>query len=83
MTPFPTAAHLASWAGVCPGNHESTGKKAVRTPKGNPHIKSSLCETAWAASRTRNTYLSAKYWKLSSRRGKKKALVALAHKLLT
>lgn len=83
MSQFPTAAHLASWAGVCPGNHESAGKKkATRTPKGNPHIKSALCETAWAASRTRNTFLAAKYWKLASRRGKKKALVALAHKLL-
>lgn len=57
-------------------------KKAARTPKGNPHIKSALCETAWAASRTRNTALAAKYWKLASRRGKKKALIALAHKLL-
>jgi transposase len=51
--------------------------------KGNPHIKTALCEAAWAAARMRNTTLSVKYWKLASRRGKKKALIALARKLLT
>lgn len=57
-------------------------KKSTRTVNGNPHIKAALCEAAWAAARTRNTRLSTKFWKLASRRGKKKALVAIAHKML-
>lgn len=81
---FPTSQHLASWAGVAPGNHESAGKrKSTRTTKGNPHIKSALCEAAWALSRCRNQRLAAKYWPLAARRGKKKALVAMAHRMLT
>jgi transposase len=83
MTQFPSASHLASWAGLSPGNHESAGKKkSTRTNKGNPHIKSTLCEVAWAVSRTRHTWLAAKYWSLAARRGKKKALIAIAHKVL-
>jgi transposase len=84
MGQFPTSQHLASWAGVAPGNHESAGKrKSTRTTKGNPHIKSALCEAAWALSRCRNQRLAAKYWSLAARRGKKKALVAIAHRMLT
>ncbi|WP_143414975.1 IS110 family transposase [Geobacillus sp. E263] len=84
MGQFPTSQHLASWAGVAPGNHESAGKrKSTRTTKGNPHIKSALCEAAWALSRCRNQRLAAKYWSLAARRGKKKALVAMAHRMLT
>ena len=84
MTQFPTSKHLASWAGMSPGNHESAGKrKSTRTVKGNPHIKSALCEAAWAVSRSRSKMLSVKYWSLSARRGKKKALVAIGHRMLT
>jgi len=84
MTQFPTSKHLASWAGLSPGNHESAGKrKSTRTVKGNPHIKSALCESAWAVSRSRNKILSVKYWSLAARRGKKKALVAIGHRMLT
>jgi transposase len=54
----------------------------MKTPKGNPHIKAALCEVAWAISRTRNTWLSAKFWSLSARIGKKKAIVAIAHKVI-
>ena len=83
MMQFPTSQHLASWAGVSPGNHESAGKrKSTRTVKGNPHIKSAMCEAAWAVSRSRNRWLANKYWSLASRRGKKKALVAISHRML-
>ncbi|MHA7578826.1 hypothetical protein ACX12E_00395 [Paenibacillus vandeheii] len=58
-------------------------KKSTRTVKGNPHVKVALCEAAWAATRSRNNILSTKFWKLASRRGKKKALIALARKILT
>ncbi|RKJ17456.1 IS110 family transposase, partial [Butyricicoccus sp. 1XD8-22] len=83
MGQFPTSQHLASWAGVSPGNHESAGKrKSTRTVKGNPHIKSAMCEVAWAVSRSRNRWLANKYWSLAARRGKKKALVAISHRML-
>ncbi|WP_042454628.1 IS110 family RNA-guided transposase [Neobacillus dielmonensis] len=83
MGQFPTSQHLASWAGVSPGNHESAGKrKSTRTTKGNPHIKSAMCEAAWAVSRCRNRWLAAKYWSIAARRGKKKALVAISHRML-
>jgi transposase len=83
MSQFPTSQHLASWAGVCPGNKESAGKRySTRTVKGNPHIKSAMCEAAWAVSRCRNRWLAAKYWSLAARRGKKKALVATSHRML-
>ncbi|MEL3962472.1 IS110 family transposase [Lysinibacillus endophyticus] len=83
MSQFPTSQHLASWAGVSPGNHESAGKrKSTRTVKGNPHIKSAMCEAAWAVSRSRNRWLANKYWSLAARRGKKKALVAISHRML-
>lgn len=84
MEQFPTAKHLASWAGLAPGNHESAGKrKSTKTVKGNPHMKSVLCEAAWAASRSRNTLLAAKYWSLASKRGKKKALIAIGRRMLS
>lgn len=83
MNRFPTAVHLAFWAGVAPGNHESAGKKSTRTILGNQHVKVALCEAAWAASRSRTCQLSVRFWKLASRRGKKKALLAIAHKILT
>lgn len=83
MGQFPTSQHLASWAGVSPGNHESAGKrKSTKTTKGNPHIKSAMCEAAWAVSRCRNRWLSTKYWSIAARRGKKKALVAISHRML-
>jgi transposase len=83
MNVFPSAAHLSSWAGLSPGNHESAGKKkGTRTVQGNPHIKSALCEAAWTITRSRKTWLATKFWKLSARIGKKKAVVAIAHKML-
>jgi len=81
---FPTAGHLCSWAGMCPGNNESAGKKkSTRLSKGNIHLKSVLCQCAWAATRSKKTYLRDWYWKLSRRRGMKKAVIALGRKLLT
>lgn len=81
---FPSSKHLAAWAGLSPGNYESAGKrKSTRTLRGNPHIKSALCEAAWAVSRSRNKRLGIKYWSLAARRGKKKALVAIGHRMLT
>lgn len=83
MAQFLTAQHLASWAGVAPGNYESAGKRtSTRTVKGNPHIKSAMCEAAWAVSRCRNRWLATKYWQVAARRGKKKALVAMSHRML-
>lgn len=80
---FPTAAHLASWAGLCPGNRESAGKRqSGRTRKGNPWLRELLVEAAQAAARTKGTYLSAQYHRLAARRGRKRALVAVAHSLL-
>jgi transposase len=80
---FPSAAHLASWAGLCPGQHESAGKRASgRTRKGNPWLRAALVEAAWAAARTKATYLRAQYHRLAARRGKTRALVAVAHTLL-
>jgi transposase len=84
MTRFPTAGHLASWAGMCPGNNESAGKrKSGKTRKGNTWLRTALIEAAHASSRTRNTYLGAVYHRLITRRGKKKAVVAVGHTILT
>lgn len=84
MEQFPDQNHLASWAGVCPGSNESAGKnKSGRITYGNKYLRSLLVECGWAASRTKNTYLSAKYKSLAGRRGKKKAIIALGHKILT
>jgi transposase len=83
MDQFPTAAHLASWAGVCPGNNESAGKrKSGRTRKGSKWLGGCLSEVAKAASRTKGTYLSAQYHRLRGRRGPGKATMAVAHSVL-
>ena len=79
---FPTAAHLASWAGLCPGNHQSAGKaKSGRTRKGNRALRTALIEAANAAGRSKS-YLSAQYHRLVARRGKPKGAVAVAHSIL-
>lgn len=83
MERFPSAGPLASWAGLCPGNHESAGKrKSGKTTKGNPLLRAALVQAAWAASHSRGTYLAAQYHRLVTRMGKKKALVAVAHRIL-
>jgi transposase len=80
---FPTYRHLASWAGMCPGNDQSGGKRrSGKTTKGNPWLRAALVEAAHAAGRTKNTYLSAQYRRLASRRGKKRAAVAVGHSIL-
>jgi transposase len=83
MGRFPTAAHLASWAGMCPGNNESAGKRRTgKTRKGDPWLRTALVEMAHAAGRAKQTYLGAHYHRLAGRRGKKKAAVAVGHTLL-
>jgi transposase len=83
MDRFPTAAHLASWAGVCPGHHESAGRrKTGKTRKGDRWLRIALIEAAWAAARTRGTYLASLYARIARRRGAKKAAVAVAHSIL-
>jgi transposase len=83
MDIFPNEMHLSSWSGVSPGNNESAGKKKPgSTTYGNQCLKAMLIEFAWVASRTRGTYLRSKYHSLVGRRGKKRALVALGHKIL-
>lgn len=83
MGRFPTDAHLAAWAAVCPGNDQSAGKRrSGKTAKGSPWLKRALVQAAWAASRTKGTYLAASYRRLAARRGRKRALLALAHTLL-
>jgi transposase len=83
MTRFPAAAHLASWAKLCPGNNESAGKrKTESTGHGNKWLRRTLVEAAWGAARTRGSYLSAQYHRLAARRGAKRAAVAVAHTIL-
>ena len=78
MSRFPNEHHLASWAAMCPGNNESAGKrKSGRTRRGNNYLKTTLVEAAWAASRTKGTYLGAKYHITAKRRGGKRAAVAI------
>ncbi|MBO0789500.1 MAG: IS110 family transposase [Ktedonobacteraceae bacterium] len=80
---FPSARHLASWAGMCPGNNESGGKRlSGRTRKGSPWLRSALVEAAHAAMHTKECYLSAHYQRLALRRGGKKATIAVGHTLL-
>jgi transposase len=86
MAVFPSEGHLSSWAGLSPGNFESAGRsRGGRTSPGNRYLKSSLVQGAWAASRTKDTRLSGRFWRLSrrvGRDGKKKAAVATAHTIL-
>jgi transposase len=83
MDQFPSAGHLASWAGMCSRNNESAGKRrSGRITKGNRWLKRILVQAAWAASHTKGTYLAAQYRRLAKRRGKKRALVAVGHTLL-
>lgn len=83
MNKFPDEGHLSSWAGISPGNNESAGKKkSCRTTQGNKALKVTLTECAWAGTKTKNTYLRAKYNSLAGKRGKKRALIAVAHKIL-
>jgi transposase len=80
---FPTDKHLASWCGLCPGNNASGGKrKSGRTREGNRYLRSALVQAAWAAQRSKNTYLSAQYRRLARRINKKKAAIAVAHSLI-
>ena len=82
MAPFPSDRHCAAWAGLCPGNHESAGKrKSGKTRKGSKWLRTALTEAAWAASRTKS-YLGAQYHRIARRRGKKRAAVAVAHSIL-
>jgi transposase len=83
MAVFPTAGHLASWAGRCPGNNLTGGKRrSGKTTKGNRWLGEVLTECAWAAARSRDSYLAAQYWRLARRIGKKKAAIAVGHSIL-
>jgi transposase len=83
LSRFPSAGHLASWAGLCPGNDESAGKRrSGRTRKSSPWLRTALVEAAQAAARTKDTYLAAQYRRLAARRGAKRAVVAVAHTIL-
>ena len=83
MTRFPTANHLVSWAGMCPGHNESAGKKrSGKTRKGSPWLRAALVQAAHAAARAKQTYLAAQYRRLTARRGTKKAAVAVGHSIL-
>jgi transposase len=84
MSIFPTSGHLASWAGMCPGNNESAGKHfSGRTRPADRWLRGALVEAAWAVSRARaNTYLNAQFWRIARRRGQKKAAIAVGHSIL-
>lgn len=83
MSRFPSPAHLASWAGLCPGNNESAGKRfSGKTRKGSKWLRTALVESAHAASRTKGTYLAAHYARIKGRRGYKRAIIAVAHSIL-
>lgn len=83
MNQFPTAGHLASWAGVAPGNNESAGKrKSGRTRKGNKILKSTLAQAAKSAAKNKNSFFHAQYQRIAIRRGKNRATMAVAHSIL-
>lgn len=83
MSVFPTSGHLASWAGMCPGNNESAGKHlSGRTRKGDPWLSGLVTECGWAARQTKGTYLAAQFWQIARRRGQEKAAVAVGHTIL-
>lgn len=83
MKRFPSAGHLSSWAGMCPGNHQSGGKrKSGKTTKGNVYLRTALVQAAWAATHKKETYLAAQYRRLVKRLGKQRALVAVGHSIL-
>ena len=83
MSIFSSPKHAASWAGLCPGNHESGGRRlSNRTRKGNRWLRRALCQSAWAASRKKNCYLAAFFYRKAGKHGIRKAIVALAHRLL-
>ena len=83
LTAFPSEQHLSSWAGMCPGSDESAGKRrSGKMRKGNPWVRRMLCQVGWGAARTRGTYLSAKYHRIAARRGKERAIIAVAHNVL-
>ena len=84
MSRFPTPGDLASWVGVCPGSHESAGKRRrVGTTRGNPWLRRALIESARAAARTKGSYFGAQYRQIARRRGPNKAAMAVAHSLIT
>jgi len=84
LSAFPSAEHLCSWAGLAPGNNESAGKrKSAHIGKGNNYLKSMLCEISWVICGKRKLYLSGWYWRIKQRKGAKRAVVALARKLLS
>jgi transposase len=83
MGRFPTHRHLAAWAGMCPGNRESGGKRQpARTRRGSPWLRAALAEAAWAAGRCKRGYLAAQFRRLAARRGRKRAVVAVGHSIL-
>jgi transposase len=83
MSRFPDDDHLCSWSTICPGNHQSAGKQSSgKTVQGNRWLKAVLCQSAWAAARAKGSYFGAQYHRLAGRRGKKRAVIAVAHSQL-
>jgi hypothetical protein len=83
MSRFPTAGHLAAWARLCPGNRQSGGKRlSAATGHGNRHLRARLVQAAWAAVKSKRSYLAACFHRLAGRRGAKRAIIAVAHRIL-